>query len=73
MISILNNKDANYIRQREKLIPIAEKFANDTCGKKYDKEKYRDTIEYGTEWNKAFHGKMDVLLKENGIKIRKFS
>lgn len=55
--------NAHYEQERNKLIPDAERFANQTIGK--TPKGNRD--EWTIKWNKAFLGKMDQLAKETGL------
>lgn len=50
--------DKKYEETRNKLIPVAEKFANQTVG--YGKEK-------NNEWRRVFLQKMDELVQQNGL------
>ncbi len=53
-----------YVRARKKLIPEAERFANQVAGvtaRMAKKEPWAD------EWNKAFHGKMEILCRTFGV------
>jgi len=54
-------RDPLYIANRKKLIPLAEKVADNKCGKN---PKGSDI----NKWNKVFHKTMDKLVKEQKIK-----
>jgi len=54
-------RDPLYIANRTKLIPLAEKVANDKYGK-YPKGSDID------KWSKLFHKTMEKLVKEQNIK-----
>jgi len=56
----MTNKE--YTKARNKLIPIAEKYANSEASKEKPFEKDRE--EWVIEWNRLFLGKMDELVKE---------
>jgi len=57
--------DKEYIRKREKLIPIAVVYANKMCGSKVPKtDDDRIKEQWAKFWNKAFHSKMDELVIE---------
>ena len=55
--------DTKYIRQRDALIPFAERYANDLHGEtpKGDRDKMN------SDWNSAFHSKMDALSREHKL------
>lgn len=57
--------DLDYVEERNKLIPFAERFANAKCGAFPPLEVNRD--EWAVAWNKAFHGEMSRLAKERGL------
>ncbi len=58
-----------YEKERNKLIPQAEKYADEVAGKRPKPKKLNDplTIAWNNTWNRAYHGKMDELWK--GTKI----
>jgi len=52
-----------YVREREKLIPIAERIANDIAGPSLPgNREMRSAI-----WNRTFHSMMDELARHNGL------
>ena len=55
--------DTKYIRQRDALIPFAERHADDLFGK----VPTGDRDKWICDWNSAFHSKMDALAKEQGL------
>lgn len=57
-------KNSEYIKNRDKLIPIAEKYANDEVGGTCV-EGNRE--EWAAKWSNTFHTKMNKLAKEQGI------
>lgn len=56
-------EDAEYIRERNSLIPEAEKFADRvvpwTAADSMD--------DWSARWNKAFHGRMNELARQRGL------
>lgn len=56
-------RDAWYQRERDNLIPIAERHANKQCG--ISPKGSRD--EWSEKWTKCFACKMDELARENGL------
>uniref|UniRef100_A0A6H1ZFJ2 Uncharacterized protein n=1 Tax=viral metagenome TaxID=1070528 RepID=A0A6H1ZFJ2_9ZZZZ len=52
-----------YIEARNLLIPHAERYANETIGKK--PWAYREN--WTISWNQAFLGEMDRLARETGL------
>jgi hypothetical protein len=60
----MNN--AQYVSERNKLIPIAEKYADKVAGKK--PRSNGDTLEtWNNKWNLAFHTQMNILAKNAGL------
>jgi hypothetical protein len=57
--------DADYVKARNRLIPIAEKHANKAAGKKPINTK--DIAEWSAVWNQAFCSKMERLAFEKGL------
>jgi len=55
--------DRDYERKRNRLIPHAEAYANDKCGKfsKGNRENW------SRDWNIVFLNKMDELAREMGV------
>lgn len=52
--------DKEYVRARNKLIPEAERFANQKAGRHY----WGKTAPgWADKWNKAFHSKMEILAR----------
>jgi len=56
----------NYEIERNKLIPIAEKYADEMAGPKpvassSRHQKDEDIERWSAKWNKAFHSRMDEL------------
>jgi hypothetical protein len=58
-------KDQNYIDQRNKLIPVAEQYANEKEGHTPKPNQERDA--WANNWNRAFHGEMNRLAKQSGL------
>lgn len=58
--------DKKYEAARNKLIPFAEKYANEMEGKNPRPGQSRE--EWVKAWNLSFLGKMDSLAKEQGLK-----
>jgi hypothetical protein len=57
-----------YVSKRNRLIPIAEEFANMKAGKYAPKAKDRAKRDkWNDEWNFHFHQEMNRLAKEKGI------
>jgi hypothetical protein len=61
-----------YIAQRDLLIPLAVKFANEKVGKKPKRKEgqtptahYREVNKWGDRWNFHFHGRMNELWRTN--------
>jgi len=54
-----------YEEARNKLIPAAERYANEKEGKQPQPMQSRD--EWVKAWNLAFLGKMDLLAKKQGL------
>lgn len=57
--------DEDYIKKRNKLIPEAERYANEVNGKDLKEETNRDI--WIDNWNKSFHTKMEELVEENRL------
>jgi len=53
--------DLLYIIHRERLIPLAEKFANEKCGGKSSSKKLKIKYAWSEKWNLAFHNMMNEL------------
>jgi len=51
-----------YVDERNKLIPKAERYANNQEGAKKDNNQTPE--EYAEKWNKCFHPKMNLLWSE---------
>lgn len=58
--------DKEYEASRNKLIPVAEQYANETEGITHH-EKDVTRAEWAKNWNLAFLRKMDELAKEQGL------
>lgn len=58
--------DDDYETARNKLIPIAEKFANKECGIVFNGSD-REREAWCRKWNRTFFKKMEELVKENGL------
>ncbi len=63
--------DSAYIAERDRLVPIAEKFANKMFGSAYKgppgvkgEELHQLRNEWDGKWSLAFHRKMDRLYRE---------
>ena len=54
--------DEKYIEARDRLIPSAERYADEETKKNKLPKKQRDIF-----WNKKFHYKMDALAKEQRL------
>lgn len=54
-------QNAEYVTQRNALIPSAVAFANKKAGKNPQSNDDRDA------WNRAFHGKMNDLVRTTGV------
>lgn len=54
--------DEDYVETRESFIPEAENYANELCGSTRPEEQTSD--QWAVEWNKAFHRKMEELVRE---------
>jgi hypothetical protein len=52
-----------YVAERDKLIPFAERYAN----KKFGERPGANRDKWVSDWNLAFHSKMDELAKTHGI------
>lgn len=65
----VNKPDLGYIIERNLLIPIAEKYANDEHGIGHLPDESRE--EWGEKWNLAFHSKMNELAVEKGLVSKK--
>ena len=52
---------SNYITERDKLIPIAENYANDRNGISGTGKSYKEKEKWTAAWNRDFHGKMNEL------------
>ena len=62
--------DLNYIKERDSLIPAAQKFADSECGERPHGKLSQEARElWNAKWTKTFLGKMDALYKE--LKRRK--
>lgn len=59
------NRNAKYIIDRNKLIPLAEEFANGRNGKTHVGSG-KDHVQWGIAWNYDFHQKMNELWRKNG-------
>ena len=57
--------DNEYIKARDNLIPIAERFANETAGTSPRPNEFHE--EWAAQWSLTFHDKMDSLAKEQGL------
>ena len=53
--------DEDYIRERNKLIPEAEQFANKSYGVSAKGKSEPEREEWTARWNLAFHNKMNRL------------
>ena len=61
--------DADYERARDKLIPKAVVKANRDFGKACKAKGNRKALDrFAAGWNKAYHGEMERLVTEAGIK-----
>jgi len=54
-------QNTEYVAQRNALIPSAVAFANKKAGKNPQSNDDRDA------WNRAFHGKMNDLVRTTGV------
>jgi hypothetical protein len=68
-------RDKVYETRRNRLVLIAEKLADSSAGpkpgRKGDKRtgaEQKKLEEWGTRWNLIFHGKVDALVNETGIR-----
>lgn len=57
--------DKEYIKARNNLIPIAEKFTNDKIGTSQGPGESRE--DWARNWSLTFHDKMDELAREQGL------
>ncbi len=56
--------DKDYAAARDKLIPLAEEFADKKCRKKFPGGPQAAKEAWTARWNLAFHSKMEKLWKE---------
>ena len=61
--------DHQYIEDRNRLIPIAERYADKVHGK-YSKLKYDNNFIWQREWTQCFLERMEYLARKSGIKKR---
>ena len=63
--------DEDYQKERNKLIPFAEKYANEKAGKRFrfltKPLEFKNYNEWAIDWNRIFLGKMDQLARETGL------
>ena len=63
--------DEKYVIARNKLIPLATRKANMTCGKEkpigYDFQIGKVQGDWANDWNRCFLEEMDRLAKEIGL------
>lgn len=55
-----------YTIERDKLIPLAEEYANEQAGPPVQKRS-KEREDWKLAWNKAFLSKMDSLAREKGL------
>ncbi|MDO9527761.1 MAG: hypothetical protein Q7J27_01230 [Syntrophales bacterium] len=63
--------DKLYISRRNALIPLAEKFANEKCGKESSSKKLKIKDAWSAKWNTAFSTEMERLVNENRLRGQK--
>jgi len=56
-------KDPKYVKARNKLIPFAERFANQTV----QREGWESNEHFDDRWNGVYHGEMDRLAKSQKL------
>lgn len=56
--------DKKYEKKRNALIPEAERYANEKYGVKFKGGSESERKEWFADWNRTFHGKMNLLWKE---------
>ena len=59
--------DKAYEAARNKLIPSAEKHANDIAGPRPAKGNDALKANWAATWNRAFHSMMNILAKQAGL------
>ena len=57
------NADTKYINQRNRLIPLAEAYADRAAGKRPK----GNSEAWLNRWNLMFHSRMDALAREQGL------
>ena len=62
-----NRKFSEYERERNKLIPHAERYADLKVGARPIQGKSQLPEEYASAWNKCFLGRMDYLARQAGL------
>ena len=59
--------DKEYEKARNKLIPVAEKIANDQEGNLKPEKGGRSVGEWSDAWNRVFFREMNRLARETGL------
>jgi hypothetical protein len=59
--------DAQYVKLRNSLIPIAANFADSLAGKRKPKMSEAEIEEWNKTWNFLYHSKMDALVLQYGV------
>lgn len=60
------SSDSDYVRERNKLIPLAEEHANENAGP-CPKGDLLVRRKWECKWSRLFHEKMDELAREAGL------
>lgn len=64
--------DMIYEKNRNKLMPEAEKYANEMTGLRPKTGANREQhIEWSDKWNRAYHRRMNELAREKGLLCKK--
>lgn len=60
--------DKEYEKARDKLLPEAEKYANEIAGARPRTGSNREEhIQWSDRWNQAYHRRMNELAQEKGL------
>ena len=57
--------DTEYVKQRNELIPFAEKYANQKCGMSGNGMSESERLSWVRNWNKVYSEKMNSLSKQH--------
>jgi hypothetical protein len=63
-----DDRDKDYAKLRNSLIPEAEKFTNKHCGVSYEGENQKEREAWSAKWSRCFVRRMDHLYAETQAK-----